>query len=149
MRHIWSVICRFAFEDKESQNYSLVETLSRVSFKGDIPEERPVILPFSYRIVSLWHRGNALRNQEHTVRLRIIAPEYVEVASAVLKVELTQEEVVKTIFNSETFQYTSDGIYEFEISYLKDEKWVVATQVPLKVSHKQSQSVPPESEPTV
>ena len=145
MRHIWSVVCRYAVEDRDSRNFSLIETLSQVSFKGDIAVERPVSLPFSHRIITLWLQSNDQGNQEYTVRLRVITPGNVEVISAEMTVKPIPNGVLKTNFHSNTFPYTSDGIYEYEISYRQGENWIVATQVPLKVSHEHPA---PESEPT-
>ena len=148
MRHIWSVLCRYAIEDKDSQNYSLIETLSSVSFKGHIPEERPVSLPFKHRIVTLWRHNNDLSGKEYPVRLRVFTPANVEVVSAEMIVDLKGHGTLKTNFNSDTFQYTSDGIYEYEISYRHDENWIVAAQVPLNVTHEQPEPDQQESEPT-
>jgi len=149
VRHIWSVLCRYAVEDKDSQNYSLIETLSHVSFKGDIPDERPVSLPFKHRIVTLWRHSLDPSGIEFPVRLRILTPAIVEIVSAEMTVNVKGHGTLKTNFNSDTFQYTSDGIYEYEISYLKGEKWIVATRIPLKVTHEQPEpEQDEESEPT-
>lgn len=148
MRHIWSVLCRYSFEDRDSRNFSLIETLSQVSFKGDIPEERPVSLPISHRIISQWRQSKDQCNQEYTVRLRVLTPENVEVDSAEMIVKPVPDGNLNTNFHSDTFPYTTDGIYEYEISYRQGEKWIVATQVPLKVTHQLPESEQEESEPT-
>ena len=148
MRHIWSVLCRHAIEDKDSNNFSLIETISQVSFKGDIPPERPINLPISYHIVSLWRRRNDRDGCDYPVRMRIMAPGDVELDSDELTAELSEHGSCTTIFSSGSLHYTENGIYEFEISYRQDEKWIVATQVPLKVTHKQPEPEQQESEPT-
>ncbi len=147
MRHIWSVLCRYAIEDKDSKNYSLIETLSSVSFKGHLPNERPVSLPLKHRIVTLWRHCNDPGGKEYPVRMRVFTPANVEVVLAEMTVNLKGHGTLKTNFNSDTFQYTSDGIYEYEISFRQDEKWIVATQIPLKVTHEQAEPEGQESEP--
>lgn len=147
MRHIWSVLCQRAIEDKNSKNFSLIETLSQVSFKGDIPPERPLHLPLSYSIVSLWRRKDDQDCCDYPVRLRVIAPGKIEFDCAQLTAKLSEYDNFKTNFRSEAFQYTENGIYEFEISFRQDEKWIVATQVPLKVTHERPEPEPQESEP--
>ncbi len=149
MRHIWSVVCRHAIEDKNSNNFSLIETFSQVSFKGEFPPERPISLPFNYHIVSLWRRMNDQENLDYPVRMRIIAPGNVELVSAELTVNLRENDNFKTDFRSDTFQYTDNGIYEYEISYRQGDNWIIATQIPLKVIHGHAESVSEESEPAV
>lgn len=142
MRHIWSVVCQQAIEDKNSNNFSLIETLSQLSFKGNIPPERPIHLPFSYCIVSMWRRKDDQDRCDYPVRLRVIAPGKVELISAELTAKLREHDSFKTNFRLEAFQYEENGIYEFEISYHQGEKWIVATNVPLKVTHEQLDSEP-------
>ena len=147
MRHIWSVVCQHVFQDKDSNNYSLIETLGSISFKGDLPLERPFALPFRYHIVSRWHRTDDRDNSVYTVRMRLISPANVELDSTEMTVSVREHVLITTNFGSDTFQYTDNGIYEFEISYRQDEKWIVATQVPLKVTHRPPESEQHESEP--
>lgn len=148
MRHVWSVLCRYSVEDRDSRNFSLIDTLNQVSFKGDIPEDRPVTLPISHRIVSQWRQSKEQCNQEYTVRLRVLTPENVEVVSAEMTVRPASDGNLNTNFHSDTFSYTSDGIYEYEISYSQGDKWIVATQVPLKVTHERLEPEQQEGEPT-
>ena len=147
MRHVWSVVCRYAVEDKSSNNFSLIDAVSQLAFKGEIPPDRPVNLPFSYHIVSMWRRKNDEDRCNFHVRMRIISPDNAELTSAELTVRLSEHDHWKTNFRSDSFQYTENGIYEFEISYLQDEKWIVASQVPLKVTHRQPEPESQDSEP--
>ena len=148
MRHIWSAVCRYAIEDKTSGNFSLIEILSHVSFKGDIPPERPIIVPFSYQIVSLWSRRNDRDYCNYPVRMCVIAPGDVELHSDELTAKLSEHDTFRTVFGSDSFQFTENGIYEFELSYRRGEKWIVATRIPLKVKHEQPEPEQQESEPT-
>lgn len=148
MRHIWSVVCQHVFQDKDSNNYSLIGTLSTVSFKRDLPLERPFALPFSYRIVSRWHRADDRDYRKYTVRMRLISPSKDELDSTELIVNMREHVWITTTFGSESFPYTDNGIYEFEISYRQDEKWTIASHVPLQVTHSPPETERPESEPT-
>ena len=148
MRHIWSVLCRHAIEDRESNNFSLIETIRQVWFKGDIPPERPINLPISYHMVSLWRRRNDRNSCDYPVRMRVIAPGGVEVDSDELTAKLSEHDSCTTIFSSGSFQFADAGIYEFEISYRQGEEWIVATQIPLKVIHELPESENQESEST-
>lgn len=147
MRHVWTVVCQQSLEDKKSNNYSLIETLNRVSFKGDIPPERPVNLPFTYHVVSQWIRSNEYDNHLYPARLRILSPENDELVAAEITVNLKEHDNFRTRFGIDTFRYTENGIYEFEMSYLQGDDWIVATLVPLKVTHEES--VPDEESESV
>lgn len=141
MRHIWSVLCQHAFEDKNSNNYSLIDALYQVSFKGDILTDRPINLHFRHHIVSLWCRKDDQDQCDYPVRVRVIAPGNVELrVSAELTVKLSEYDNFKTNFSSDTFPFTDTGIYEFEISYQQGGEWIVATQIPLKVTHRQPET---------
>ncbi|MYD10483.1 MAG: hypothetical protein F4X02_10630 [Chloroflexi bacterium] len=148
MRHIWSVLCRYAIEDRDSNNFSLIETLSQVSFKGDIPPERPIGLPISFHIVSQWRRGNDQDRCDYPVQMRVIAPGDVELDSDELTAKLSAYDTCTTVFSSGSFRYTENGLYEFEISYRLGERWIAVTRIPLNVIHDPAEPEEQESEPT-
>lgn len=148
MRHIWSVICQYAVEDKSSNNFSLIETISQVSFKGDLPPDRPFPLPFRFSIVSLLCRSSEQDQRDYPLRLRVIGPGADELASGEITARLSEHYSYRAMFSLEVLQYTENGIYEFEIAYRDGDDWHVATQVPLLVTHEQPQPAQTNGEPT-
>ncbi len=148
MRHIWSVICQYAVEDKSSNNFSLIETISQVSFKGDLPPDRPLHLPFRISLVSLWCRSNDQDKRDYSVRLRIIGPGDDELDAGEITTRLSEHYSFKTNFRFEGLRFTDNGIYEFEVAYRDGDDWHVATQVPLVVTHEQPQPAQTNGEPT-
>ncbi len=141
MRHIWSVVCRYAIEDRHSNNFSLIETFSQVSFKGEIPPERPVNLPISYHIVSSWRRRSDQDDCDYPVRMRVIAPGDIQLDSDDLTARLSEHDNCKTFFRSDVFPYIENGIYEFEIAYKAESNWNIVARIPLQIVHE-----PPEPE---
>ena len=70
----------------------------------------------------------------------LISPSSDELDSTELPVSMKAHVWITTTFGSDSFPYTDNGIYEFEISYRQDEKRNVATNVRLKVTRENAES---------
>ncbi len=143
MRHIWSVLCRFALQNGGTGNFSLVETFGSIEIEADLPTERPLNLPFPCHVVSLWYRDEDDSKIEELVRVRLLSPQTEELMSVEVTVDLKQHEHYRTNVNTDFFSYTLDGTYEFEIAYKLDDEWVVASCIPVQVNCRQPDNASP------
>ena len=137
MRHIWSVVCRHALEDKDSRNFSLIEALVQLSFGGAIPDSRPIPLPLDFHIASLWRRDEKHEKSEYDTRVRLISPSGDNLLEIAVPIDFKGSDSHRTNIDLNHFPYTTDGLYEFEVSYFEHDMWVIATSVPVKVAHEE------------
>lgn len=146
MRHIWSVVCRYALEDRNSNNVSLIETMTQFSFRGDLPERRPVNVPFRLQIVSLWRRNMPEKDVMYSQKVRLLSPQGVELTAAEGTIDFQSYDTFRMITSLDTIPFTVNGIYEFELSHKPDNSWVPVACIPLEIIHEQPEPEQQESE---
>lgn len=150
MRHIWSVLCRNLLEDKTSGNASLIEVTERIGFRGDLPDERPLTLPFPFpmHIVSNWWRDDEDDTGKHPCRVRFMSPDQEELTTNEYVVNLEDFGRLRVFGQIGELPFTRNGEYAFEVSYLKNENWKIVARIPLEIVHEKAESEQQESEPT-
>ena len=148
MKHIWSIFCRTMIEDKTTNNPSLIEVTERIGFKAELPDERPVALPFPYPlfVVSNWWRDSEDDKSKYPSRVRFISPDQVELRKIEYEVNLEESGRMRTFGQIAELPFTVNGIYEFEVAYKNNEDWEVVASIPLEIFHEQPDDQP-ESEP--
>ena len=147
MRHVWTVLCRTLLEDQNSNNPSLIEATERIAFKAEVGDERPLDLPFPTPLVLVtnwWSDGKEDR-RKYLAKVRFISPEEDELLSFEHEVDLERGEKMRVNGQIGSLPYTVNGIYEFEISYLKDEEWTPVTSIPLEIIRQEPDSEGSES----
>lgn len=147
MNHIWTVFCRDVLEDKTSDVPSLIGVTERIGFQGNLPEERPFDLPFPmpFHIVSYWWRQTLDEPQSYMVRVRFIAPDETELQSNKYSVEFEDANTFRSIGRIGSLPYYGNGVYKFEVSYKKNNRWTRVASIPLEITHEEPK--PQESEP--
>ena len=137
MKHIWSVFCRDVLEDKTTDVPSLISVTERIGFRGEIPDERPFDLPFPFpvHIVSNWWRVAPDDSTSFEVRVRFLSPDQTEMRSLSYEVEFGSNNKFRSIGRITDLPYSENGVYEFEISYQKDDDWIAVASIPLEIVH--------------
>ena len=150
MKHIWSILCRNLLEDKTSGNASLIEVTERIGFRGELPDERPVVLPFPFpmHIVSNWWRDSDEDNEKYPCQVRFFSPDREELRANEYEVNLEDFPRMRVFGQIGDLPFTVNGIYEFEVAYKKNENWEVVARIPLEIVHEQPEPEEQESEPT-
>lgn len=137
-------------EDKTTNNPSLIEVTERIGFKAELPDERPISLPFSYPlfVVSNWWRDNDDDKCRYPSRVRFVSPDHVELRIIEYEVNLEDFARMRTFGPIADLPFTVSGIYEFEVAYKNNEDWEVVARIPLEIVHEDSEPEKEESEPT-
>ena len=145
MKHIWSVFCRDVLEEKTTDVPSLINVTERIGFRGEFPEKRPFDLPFPFpvHLVSNWWREASDDSASYLVRVRFLAPDRTELISLDYDVEFDSNKNFRSIARIGGLPFTENGVYEFEISYKRDEEWFRVAAIPLEIIHEQPE---PEQE---
>lgn len=150
MKHVWSVFCRHMVEDRRTGNPSLIDITDRIAFRGDLPEERPINLPFPFPffIVSKWSRSADADVENRRTRVRWLSPDGDELR--IFEHELDFGERggnLHAVGEVQELQYIKNGTYQLEVAYLDHDDWVVVASIPLDIVHEQPEPEE-ESEPT-
>lgn len=137
MRHIWSVFCRTLLEDKTSNNPSLIDVTERISFKADLFEDRPFILPLSSSLflISNWRRNEDGDCLKYPARTRFLSPDGTELLNFEYTVDLENSEKMRANGQIGSLSYTENGVYEFEISFKDGNDWKPVASIPLEIVH--------------
>lgn len=136
MRHLWSVICQFALEDKTTNNLSLIETVEGIRFQIPNDHETEFIsIPLSSPIqfVSMWWRTNFEIGEQTMTRVLILAPNGKELGQMSILVNLTAHLRFRSRIQLNGLPFTVNGIYEFEVQYQENDEWIPVTRIPLEI----------------
>ena len=149
MKHIWSMVCRNLLEDKITNNPSLIDVTEHIGFRGELPDERPVNLPFPFPflVVSNWWRDDEDDRAKYVCRVRFISPDHSELKKIEFEVNLEEVTNMRTFGQISDLPFTESGIYEFEVAYKATNRWKVVAKIPIAITHEQPES-DESSEPT-
>jgi len=149
VKHIWSIFCRNLLEDRSSNNPSLIDVTEHIGFRGELPDTRPIVLPFPFPlfIVSNWWRDSEEDKDTHPCRVRFVSPDGEELRKMEFNVNLEKVTSMRTYGQISELPYTVNGIYEFEVAYRENEEWEVVARIPLEIVNEQPETEQLEREP--
>ncbi len=138
MEHRWSLICKEAIVNQETNNVSLIEVLERVEFETDpsvkdLPEG---MIPFSVALVSMWSRSEPDKPERLPIRLVIKAPDGKIVKSekpGLFQINLDQHQNMRVTFNIPALPFRGDGLYSYEVQRKTSTGWRTAAAIPLTI----------------
>ena len=150
MRHIWTVFCRNVLEDKNTSNIGLVDIVERITFRAELPDERPFTLsfPLPFYIVTNWWKLEQNETSDYYSRIRFVSPEGIELVNEEQTLEFENTAKLRISGHVGSLPYTVNGIYEFEVAYKKNEDWKIVARTPLEIVHEQPEAEEQKSEPT-
>ncbi len=148
MKHVWSVICRHHIVDEESKNVSLIDIIDRLSFEGELPENRPfeVPLPTVYYFVSTWMSEKGDVQDKYDVMVKIIDPTGANIGNFTTELEMKPPDGSRTIGAMDTILYTVDGTYWLKLHLSDEQVSSPIAHIPIEIVHRKSESEP-QSEP--
>ena len=138
MRHIWSVFCRTALTDKDSNAVSLLECIDAITagFKG---EEPPPDIPVNSTLVTFWRRSDPNGPERGRVRILLEGPDGKPIREVPYQVDLSEHPSGRVTVGILGLPYRGDGVYEFVVSLEDPEtgapREVARLPVPVKVEH--------------
>ncbi|MHB0988812.1 MAG: hypothetical protein ACYC3P_09140 [Bellilinea sp.] len=133
MQHVWSVLCKNASFDVQTNSASLLNIVETIIALGNPTTEKPVLL--SMEIVSLWARGKDNIPIMGETRVSIIGQDIVDVRPITLEINLSKTSFHRTRITIDGFPIAKTGRYEFCIEYrLENENdWRPAARIPFFV----------------
>lgn len=114
IEHVWTVVCRQAVVDKESNTMSLQAVLENIEIFGE-PEEGKMV-PMQFDVASLWSRTGENVPGAGVVRIKLISPTGNELrTSENIEVNLLETERHRTIVHFQGMPVSEAGRHTISV----------------------------------
>jgi len=138
IKHIWSVLCREALIDSETNNVSLLNIFERLEINISLPKDItiPVDVPITYELVSLWVKDNLTKEEELDINISIISPENEVVNQLSKKMVIPVDKArMRSRIKITGLKITKSGNYLFQIAVkeMNSKKFTTEAELPLEV----------------
>ena len=135
MRHIWTIVCQLTSEDKITNAFSLIGALEGIEFSADptIADVDDFVIPLNYHIVSTWWRDETESSGESEVKLRLFSPGGEDLGGPDLKITFSESQSSRYNVNIQGFPYKGDGVYQYIVFHIQEDKDVEVQRIPIKV----------------
>lgn len=135
IRHVFSVICRYASVDQFSNTLTMaevVENLSAQSAELLQISNPPVGLPIEASVVSAWFNDGD-RDEETKQRISLVVPNGRVLTPHETSITVKAGQSHRTIAKTPALPYCGDGRYWFEVSILRHDGWDVVARLPFVI----------------
>ena len=103
--HIWSLLCGKSSTDRETNNLSLFDVIEQINLLGPVPEPgQQTLLPMPFELISLWSRSDPTHAEESTARIKLLAPNSVELLTQEFPINLNPVIRLRTQMKSLAFR---------------------------------------------
>lgn len=139
MKHLWSILCKQAIINNETNLISLIDVLEEITFsdpKGlPDPKTKHVIL-LDFEIVSYWMREN--NEIDIDLHIELLDPNKNVVSSSDNKILIDHPENrrVRTRIKGNTFTFTVLGQYLLKINIRENDKLKEVAEIPIDIYFK-------------
>lgn len=147
-RLVWSVLCRRATIDKDTNSVSLMEVTEQLnvkatSFSSEGPNrETPLLLAWEFDLVSLWMRSDPEEPERTTERVVFVGPDGRALGEPVVtEVDLESHQRMRSRLRMNGLPLSGTGYHFFVIEQPGDQgEWLEVARVPLDVRIEVEQS---------
>jgi hypothetical protein len=144
IEHAWTVLCRKAIVDPQTNNATLVETVEQINATGVV--NFPTLAPMQMELVSLWYRSDVATPARGQGRVTFLGPDGHETVPAqVFSIDLSAFVRVRSIAQLPGLPVTGPGMYYFQIAVLDqgNEEWRNVGRVPVQIAVQGNQEATP------
>jgi len=133
IKHVWSVLCRSASFDTQTNSVSLLNTIEAITVLSDLDATHPIIV--QAELVSLWQREQVDTPISGRMRLYVTDPNGTRAEAISLAIDLNQSPFHRTRINIPGLPISAYGMYYFNVEYQVSENptWSLAASIPLLV----------------
>lgn len=139
--HVWTVVCSRSVIDRDSNNFSLLNTLERVTIHSvPMPE---TVIPMRFDVVTWWTRTIPDQPGRGRIRLQLRLPSGTAFSSHEAAIDLSENEGHRHRVKCSTFPIAEAGRHLFVVELMNEgeDEWTQVASVPLRIQFK-----PPEGE---
>ena len=122
MKIIWALLCETTIVNRDNNNISLINVVDEITIPASPPQgpsgsDPELIKLLALNMVVLWVRSNLSTPESGEARIKVVAPDDIEILSAEMKVDLTESQRVRAVGQmTENFPFTQEGQYLFKIA---------------------------------
>ncbi|MGC2831922.1 MAG: hypothetical protein WB994_19950 [Candidatus Acidiferrum sp.] len=133
--HIWSLLCGKSSTDRETNNLSLFDVIEQINLLGPVPEPgQQTLLPMPFELISLWSRSDPTHAEESTARIKLLAPNSVELLTQEFPINLNPVIRLRTQMKSLAFPLSGPGRYTFTVEIRRAEaNWEIVARIPVQI----------------
>lgn len=137
MQHIWTILCQFTSEDKQSGAFSLINVLDRIQITSD-PNKvdvSSIVIPINFHLVSMWWREESEQSDEVQVQIKLYSPEKEDLGDHNISFRLGESLFSRVNVNIHAFPYKGNGVYIYKVFHIVEDMPVEVQQIPINVEH--------------
>jgi hypothetical protein len=134
IKHIWTVICQKSFVDRESNNFSLIETLEYIGLDlGGNSEKATINVPFPFDWVTMWRREDINKPSRCYCKDIVLSPSGKVVRQEEHEVDCVKFTSMRMRRRVGNLEVSESGEYRFitQGKSGKKDKWVIYSDIPL------------------
>jgi hypothetical protein len=149
IKHIWTVICRASFVDRESNNFSLIETLEYIGLDlAGHSEQETIHIPFPFDWVTMWRREDINKPSMCYCKDVILSPSGKVIREEEREVDCVKYTTMRMRRRIGGLAISESGEYRFvtQGKSSKRDKWVVYSDIPLIIEIKRKVRKPSKRE---
>ncbi len=141
VKHIWSVLCKESKIEAETNNISIIDAYESLQFGINTEDQNykhggPLNLPFSFEIVSLFHRDKINQNEDDEEVINAVDPKGQQLGEFLSTIQFIEDSKrVRNIFKFPNIALTTSGTYKFQINTRnkKNNKRSLITEIPIDI----------------
>lgn len=136
MKHIWSILCRNAIVDKDTNNVSLLDVIERIIFtpKQKLAENKKLPTPVveELTLVSSWFSEKKERNVEMLVELHTPSKKQIKIFEKVFSFPENKKRM-RTFVKIRGLGFKKSGDYFFLIKQKDEQRYKLVAEIPLEI----------------
>ncbi len=135
MQHIWTILCQFASEDKNSNALSLINVIDRIQITADPDKDAldGIILPINFHLVSMWRCEKTEERDEAKAQVKLYSPDMDDLGDINFSIGATNSVFARLNTKINGFPYKGDGLYVYKVFHVQEEKPVEVQHIPVNV----------------
>jgi hypothetical protein len=135
-KHIWTVLCKRAITDGETNIVSLIDVIEEISIASNppIPADKWSAIPFEVVVISLLERSNQDVLEQCELKVEIVSPSGETHPNRMFaSIDLTKTLRVRRLFRINGLPLYGFGAHRFVVSMRKsdDDPWSRVAELPL------------------
>ena len=148
--HVWTVLCRKASIDRESNVVSLLEVIESIQITAPTASNPPLAVPIQLEIVTLWARSDPGRPERASARFSLHFPDGTQVEGSRSEVNLMDWQRLRTVIQMQGFPVKGPGIHHIVIQSRQDDgsAWTEVAKIPIEIAIIAATAVTPAAAPS-
>ena len=136
IEHVWTVLCRRAVVDSETNSMSLFDSVEVLQFGIAQPADAPAPegLPVELELVTLWIRSDRTVPEHSRCRVAVQFPDNSErQVGETVEIDLREFERLRSRVHFSGIPFSGSGRYRFLVQLQDGDNWTTVARTPLDI----------------